>query len=309
MALLRLVFMGSAEFAVPTLLALLDAGHDIAAVYTQPPRPAGRGQRERPCPVHAFAEDRTLPVRLPYSLNDKADQEAFRELGADAAVVAAYGLLLPKPILETPRLGCFNVHASLLPRWRGAAPIQRAILAGDDKSGVTIMHMDEGLDTGPVLMSSETPIDGATTASGLHDRLAELGAGLMVMTLDRVSAGKIGGTPQPEDGITYADKLEKKEGRIDWQRPAAELERAVRALSPWPGVWFEHGGEQIKVLAANAVTLPPVMAPGTVIGPALIVACGNGGLTLNQLQRPGRAALDTAEFLRGYRLPPGTVLT
>jgi len=308
MASLRLIFMGSAEFAVPTLSALLNAGHDIAAVYTQPPRPAGRGQRERPCPVHAFAEDQGLPVRMPYTLNDSAEQEAFQELDADAAIVAAYGLLLPKPILETPRLGCFNVHASLLPRWRGAAPIQRAILAGDDKSGVTIMHMDEGLDTGPILMSSETAIDGATTTPRLHDRLAELGAGLMAMALDRIEAGEIEESPQPEDGVTYADKLEKEEGRIDWRRPAAELERAIRALSPWPGVWFDHGSERIKVLAAEAVTLPPVTAPGTVIGPALIVACGNGGLDLTRLQRPGRAALEATEFLRGYPLSPGTLL-
>ena len=232
---LRLVFMGSPAFAVPILDALRSAGHEIAAVYAQPPKPAGRGHRVQPCPVHAHAEGLGIPVRTPRSLRNAEAQAEFAGFAADAAIVAAYGLILPKPVLEAPRLGCLNVHASLLPRWRGAAPIQRAILAGDRETGVTIMQMDEGLDTGAMLLAERIAIDAGTTAADLHDRLAEAGARLVVEALDGVADGRIRPVPQPSEGVTYAAKLDRGEGRIDWRAEAAEIDRRVRALNPWPG--------------------------------------------------------------------------
>ena len=306
MGRLRLVFMGSPDFAVPTLAALLDAGHDVGAVYCQPPRPAGRGHKETPCPVHTFAGGRELVVRTPRRLKDVAEQQAFTALNADAAVVAAYGLILPATVLDAPRLGCFNVHASLLPRWRGAAPIQRAMLAGDDETGITIMRVDAGLDTGPVLLTERVPITTTTTATDLHDRLAALGARMMVEALDGVATGTMRETPQSNEGATYAAKLERDEGRINWQRPAADLERSVRALNPWPGVWFEHDGQRIRVLTAETAT--DGGDPGTVLDDRLAVACGTGALRPLTLQRPGRAAMDVEAFLRGYPLPAGTRL-
>jgi len=301
---LRLAFMGTPEFAVPILRALIDAGHDMIAVYTQPPRPAGRGHRAQPSPVQRAAEAAGIPVRAPAKL-DQAEQANFRALALDAAVVAAYGLILPKPVLEAPRLGSLNVHASLLPRWRGAAPIQRAILAGDRETGVTIMQMDEGLDTGPMLLAERVDIEPETTATTLHDQLAAVGARLIVRTLGGLADGTLAARPQPAEGITYAKKLAREEGRIDWSQPAADLERRVRALNPAPGVWFERGGERIKVLAATVVEDRTAASPGTVLDADLTVACGSAALRLKRLQRAGRAAVDAAAFLRGYALKPG----
>ena len=311
MASLRLVFMGSAGFSVPTLRALLEAGHQVVSVYTQPPRPAGRGHRQRLSPVHAFAAERGLEVRTPASLKGAEEQRAFAALSADAAVVAAYGLILPAPVLAAPRLGCLNVHASLLPRWRGAAPIQRAILAGDDETGVTIMQVNEGLDTGPILSVGRVPVAADATAESLHDALAEIGARLMVEALDGVAAGTLTATPQPEAGAIYARKLDREEGRLDWTRPAADLERAVRALNPWPGVWLEYRGERIRVLAAEvaAEVAGAAAAPGTVIDDRLTIACAVGALRPLRVQRAGKAAVDTDAFLRGFALPEGTLVS
>lgn len=303
---LRLVFMGSPSFALPALSALIAAGHEIACVYTQPPRPAGRGRELRCCPVHAFALERGLEVRTPRSLKPETEQAAFAALECDAGVVAAYGLILPAAVIEAPRLGCYNIHASLLPRWRGAAPIQRAILAGDRESGVSIMRVEAGLDTGPVLLAEAVPIAATTTAGDLHDALAELGARLMVEALDGVAAGALAPQPQPEAGVTYAAKIGPGDERLVWSRPAADLERAVRALSPAPGVWFEHAGERIKVLTARVV--PADGDPGMVLDDAPTIACGEGALALLRLQRPGRKPLDGGAFLRGYPLPPGSRL-
>jgi methionyl-tRNA formyltransferase len=306
MTRLRLAFMGTPDFAQVSLAALIEAGHEIAMVYSQPPRPAGRGQKPRPSPVHALAERHGLPVATPASLKDPAEQARFAALGLDAAVVVAYGLILPGPILASPRRGCLNVHASLLPRWRGAAPIQRAILAGDRETGVTIMQMDEGLDTGPMLLSERVPIAPNDTAAELHDRLAALGARLVVEALARLAAGSLVATPQPAAGATYAAKLRREEGRLDWRRPAEELARLVRALNPWPGAWLEVGGERIKVLAAEAAAGSG--QPGQLLDDRLTVACGTGALSLLSVQRPGKAPLPAAAFLRGFALPPGTVL-
>lgn len=304
---LTLAFMGSADFSVPTLAALLTAGHRVVAVYTQPPRPAGRGQKPRLSPVHRFADQHGLPVQTPPSLKPSEEHDRFRALHLDAAVVAAYGLILPQAILDAPRLGCLNVHGSLLPRWRGAAPIQRALLAGDAETGVTIMQMDRGLDTGPVFCTESVPITPSTTATVLHDTLAAAGARLMVDVLAGVAAGRVRPIAQPTEGATYAHKLERDEGRLDWREPATRLDRAVRALNPWPGVWFEHAGERIKVLAAipGAGTAE---APGTVIDDRLTVACGEGALQLLDVQRAGRAPMSAEALLRGYPLPRGSRL-
>ncbi|MTJ81529.1 MAG: methionyl-tRNA formyltransferase [Telmatospirillum sp.] len=299
--------MGTPDFSVPIVRALAAAGHDIVAVYSQPPRPAGRGQQPRLSPVHAFADTNGIPVRTPRSLRDPASQAEFRDLGADVAVVAAYGLILPRPILEAPRFGCINVHASLLPRWRGAAPIQRAIEAGDDKSGVTIMQMEEGLDTGPMLLRAEVPIGPDTDASVLHDALSAEGARLIVEALEKLPAGTLVETPQPSEGVTYAAKLARDEGRLDWRRPARDLERAVRAFTPWPGAWFEYGGERFKVLVAER-TAGQAAVPGTLVDGHLTVACGGDALRILRLQRPGKSAMDAGAFLRGCPMPAGTRL-
>ena len=303
---LRLAFMGSPAFSLPTLEALLDARHEVVCVYAQPPRPAGRGRALRPCPVHAFADEHSLPVRTPKSLRPAEDQAKFAELALDAAVVAAYGLILPTPVLAAPRLGCFNVHASLLPRWRGAAPIQRAILAGDRETGVSIMQVEAGLDTGPVLLAERLPISPTATGGELHDALAALGARLMVEALEGIADGRLHALPQPAAGVTYAEKIGSADERLDWSRPAEDLERAVRALSPAPGVWFEHDGERIKVREARVCEGDGL--PGTVLDATPSIACGAGALALLRLQRPGRKPLDGATFLRGYPLPPGTRL-
>ncbi|WP_431856706.1 methionyl-tRNA formyltransferase [Azospirillum sp.] len=309
---LRLVFMGTPDFAVPSLRALLDAGQDVVCVYSQPPRPAGRGQQVQKSPVHRFADECGIPVRTPKSLRNAEAQAEFAALGADAAVVAAYGLILPQPVLDAPRLGCLNVHGSLLPRWRGAAPIQRAILAGDAETGITIMQMDAGLDTGAMLLMGAVPITGETTASSLHDALADLGARLIVEALGGLAAGRLAAEPQPEDGVTYAAKLTREDGRLDWSKDAAYVERQVRALTPWPGCWFDapasQGGERIKVLKAELAPTGPAAAPGTIMDDRLTIACNEGAVRLTLVQRPGKAPVDGAAFLRGFALPPGTVL-
>ena len=301
---LRLAFMGSPDFAVPTLAGLLDAGHDIACVYAQPPRPAGRGYKERPCPVHAEALARGLEVRTLVNFKQEYDRQAFSALELDAAVVVAYGLILPADVLSAPRLGCLNVHASLLPRWRGAAPIQRAILAGDAMTGVTVMGMEKGLDTGPMFANAEISITARTTAQDLHDMLADMGAALVVSALDGIAAGTLSGIPQPDAGVTYAPKLKKAEGRVDWSASAAQIERHVRGLNPWPGVWFEHEGKRIKILVAH-VTEHEGLA-GTVVAPLLTVACGDGAISIDRLQRPGKGPMTTADYLRGTPINVGT---
>jgi methionyl-tRNA formyltransferase len=304
---LRLAFMGTPDFAVPILAALLEAGHDVAAAYCQPPRPSGRGHRTQPSPVQEFAALRGLAVRHPVGLRTAEAQAEFAALRLDAAVVAAYGLILPKPILAAARLGCINVHASLLPRWRGAAPIQRAILAGDEVTGVTIMQMDEGLDTGATLLTESVPISPATTAGTLHDALAALGSRLVVEALAGLASGTLRAQPQAGEGVTYAAKLRREEGRLDWRRPAVELERAVRALNPWPGTWLEIAGERIKVLAAELAPMSGAV-PGTVLDDRLAIACAAGALRPTLLQRAGRGAVDTGSFLRGFAVQAGDIL-
>ncbi|MDX1400309.1 MAG: methionyl-tRNA formyltransferase [Kiloniellales bacterium] len=304
---MRLAFLGTPEFAVPTLAALAEAGHEICAVYSQPPRPAGRGHREKPSPVSAFASRNDWPVRTPTSLKNRKEQEVFSALDLDAAVVVAYGLILPKGILESPRLGCFNVHASLLPRWRGAAPIQRAILAGDRETGISIMAMEEGLDSGPVYMRIPVPIGPETTARDLHDALSEAGARAMVDTLARIASDPdLKPEPQDASAATYADKLNKDEGRMDWRMSAGDLERRLRAFTPWPGVWFEVEGEKIKVLSAQV--LPGDGRPGEVLDDRLTIACANGALRLLELQRAGKKAMPSDAFLRGFDVKQGAIL-
>ncbi|NKB48852.1 MAG: methionyl-tRNA formyltransferase [Alphaproteobacteria bacterium] len=303
---MRLAFFGTPDFAVPALQALAAAGHEVVCAYSQPPRGAGRGEKKRRSPVHDAAEQLGIAVRTPQSLKDAQAQADFAALDLDAAVVVAYGLILPKPILDAPRRGCINIHASLLPRWRGAAPIQRAILAGDHETGVTIMAMDEGLDTGPELLRDAVPIDPSTTGESLHDQLSALGARLIVEALAGLAADRITPVPQTEDGATYAAKLTREEGRLDWDRPAAELERQVRAFSPWPGAWFMHGEARLKVLSAEMASESG--APGSVLDDQLTVACGDGALRLTQVQREGRAPVAAAALLRGYPIAPGTVL-
>jgi methionyl-tRNA formyltransferase len=298
---MRLAFMGTPDFSVPVLAALLDAGHEISCIYSQPPRAAGRGMREKPSPVQAFGEARGIPVRTPASLRGLAEQTDFAALHNDAAVVVAYGLLLPKPVLEAPRHGCFNVHASLLPRWRGAAPIQRAIMAGDDTSGVCIMRLEEGLDTGPVLLRGEVAISDRTTAASLHDDLSVLGARLMVQALENPSDP---GVPQATEGVTYARKIDKAEARIDFTRPAREVLRHVHGLSPFPGAWLEVKDARLKVLEVSlAERRGP---PGRFLDDDMTIACGAGAVRLERLQREGKGAMARADFRRGFAIPAGT---
>jgi methionyl-tRNA formyltransferase len=300
---MRLAFMGTPDFAVPTLEALIAAGHDVAAVYCQPPRPAGRGKALRPSPVQQRAEAAGIQVRTPLSLRGEEEQSAFRALALDAAVVAAYGLILPQPILDAPRLGCLNVHGSLLPRWRGAAPVQRAILAGDERTGITIMQMERGLDTGPMLAERAVEIDGKT-AGQLTGELAGIGAGLMTDVLAALTSI----TPQPQDDsrATYAPKIEKGEARLDFGRSAEEVERQVRAFNPVPGAFFEYAGERIKIHAARIVEGSG--EPGTVLDQELRIACREGALAPISVQRAGRAPMSPAELLRGFPIPAGTRL-
>lgn len=303
---LRIAFMGTPDFAVPALNALVAAGHDVARVYTQPPRAAGRGQKARPSPVQTRADALGLAVRAPAGLKDPVEQAAFAALDLDAAVVVAYGLILPRAILNAPRFGCVNVHASLLPRWRGAAPIQRAIEAGDAETGVTIMAMEPGLDTGPMLLGEAVPIGPADTAGDLHDRLAALGAALIVPALEGLAAGTLSPRPQPREGVTYAHKVDKAEARIDWTRPAETLDRAIRAFSPVPGAWCDIAGKRIKVL--KAAPLRGDGPPGTALDDALTVACGTGALALERLQPAGKPPMPASAFLNGTPVPAGTLL-
>jgi methionyl-tRNA formyltransferase len=300
---MRVVFMGTPEFAVPTLDALVAAGHAVVAVYSQPPRPAGRGKKLQPGPVHLAAERHGLPVFTPVSLKGAEEQAAFAAHGADVAVVAAYGLILPQAILSAPRHGCLNVHGSLLPRWRGAAPVQRAILAGDVHTGITIMQMERGLDTGPMLATVATPVAGKT-AGDLTAELATLGADLMVRVLADLPAFEP--EVQPEAGVTYAAKIDKAESRLNFTAPAEQVERQVRAFAPAPGAFFELEGERYRVLAAQVADGEG--APGTVLDDALTIACGQGALRPLIVQRAGRPAMDTAALLRGRAIAAGTVL-
>ncbi len=294
---MRVVFMGTPEFSVPALRAIA-ARHQVVCVYSQPPRAAGRGQKPRPSPVQAAAEALGIAVRTPLRLKDTDAQQEFAALGADVAVVVAYGLILPQPVLDAPRLGCLNIHASLLPRWRGAAPIHRAVMAGDAETGVAIMQMEAGLDTGPVLAEARTAIGAEDTTADLHDRLAAMGAALIVDVLDRLPLLAV---PQPAEGVTYAAKIDKAEARVDWTRPAAEVDRLIRGLSPFPGAWCLAAGERLKLLRSRVVAGSG--APGEVLD-GLTVACGEGAVEITEVQREGRRAVPAAEALRGMALPP-----
>ena len=304
---MRLAFLGTPHFAVPVLEALIAAGHDVACVYAQPPRPAGRGHKLQNTPVHETALKHGIEVRTPLTLKAATDQQAFANLNLDAAVVVAYGLLLPKAILDAPRLGCFNLHASLLPRWRGAAPIHRAIMAGDTETGVMVMKMDEGLDTGPVLSTWRTPIDDTTTTGELQDTLSRHGASLMVEAMSALVAGTATLSPQPADGVTYAKKILPAETRIDWTRPAHEVMRFIHALNPVPGAWTMHGETRIRLLRASIASGQD--EPGTILEGQLRIACGQSALDIIELQRAGRGIQSAQEFTRGYPIPPGSRLT
>jgi methionyl-tRNA formyltransferase len=300
---MRLIFMGTPDFAVPTLLALADAGYEIVAVYTRAAKPAGRGMDLQVTPVEREARRLGLPVRTPKTFKDAAAQAEFRALNADAAVVIAYGLILPRPVLEAPRLGCFNVHASLLPRWRGAAPINRAIMAGDTASGVTIMRMDEGLDTGAMAMAERVAIAPDMTAGDLHDALARLGADLMPRSLAALERGSLTFTPQPEAGVSYAAKISKEETRIDWSKPASQVHDHIRGLSPFPGAWFELAGVRVKALRSTLAKGSG--APGGVLDDRLTIACGDGAVRLCQVQRAGKQPMQAEDFLRGTPVKRG----
>jgi methionyl-tRNA formyltransferase len=298
---MRIIFMGSPDFAVPSLNALVEAGHEVVAAYSQPPRPAGRGKGERKTAVHERADALGIGVRTPKSLRNEEEQAQFRGLDADLAVVAAYGLILPLAILEAPKAGCINVHASLLPRWRGAAPIQRAILAGDEISGVTLMRMDEGLDTGPMLARQSLDIRGRN-AGEVTDNMAHLGARMLLEWLDAPTPPE----PQPVAGATYANKIDKTEARIDWSQPAADIERQVRAFAPSPGAWFEANGERIKLLGAEAIQL--VGGAGVVLDAVLTIGTGSGSIRPLTVQRAGRGPMPPGELLRGFAIPAGTIV-
>jgi methionyl-tRNA formyltransferase len=309
MAGLRLVFMGTPAYAVPTLEALIASRHQLVATYSQPPRPRGRGQKARPSPVAQCAADNEITVHTPKSLKNGEAQADFKDLAADLAVTIAYGLILPAEILAAPRLGSINAHASLLPRWRGAAPIQRAIMAGDHETGVTVMQMDAGLDTGPMLLQERTPLGPMETAGTLHDRLSLLSAALVGEAIEGLAAGTLKASPQADAGATYAAKLKKQEAEIDWRASAAEIERRVRAFSPAPGAWFALGDERIKVLAARTSTTNRQDVPGTILDDTLTIACANGSaLRPIKVQRGGKAPMPVEAFLRGRPIAPGTRL-
>jgi len=307
---LRLIFMGTPDFAVPTLTELVGRGYDVAAVYTRAVKPAGRGMDLQPTPVERTARQFGLPVFTPKTLRPAEAQAEFAAHGADAAVVVAYGLILPKPMLDAPPLGCFNVHASLLPRWRGAAPINRAVMAGDRESGVTIMKMDEGLDTGAMARKESIPIGPDMTAGELHDRLAHLGAQLMPIVLGALERGSLELTPQPEAGVTYAAKIDKAETRVDWSKPAAEVHNHIRGLSPFPGAWCEFPGEagSIRVKLLRTTRADGAGAPGTVLDDQLTTACGAGAIRILELQRAGRQPMQADAFLRGTPIAVGATL-
>ncbi len=307
---MRIAFLGTPDFAVAALDALVQAGHEVACVYSQPPAPRGRGQALKPSPVQAYAEARGIPVRTPVSMRDPDEVEAFAALNLDAGVVVAFGQILPAAVLDAPKLGCFNLHASLLPRWRGAAPIQRAIMAGDKVTGVEVMQMTEGLDEGPVLASERVSIDALETAGTLHDRLAEVGARLLAATMAAVERGEISATPQRAEGETYAKKIRPKEARIGWTKPAAEIDAKIRGLSPFPGAWFELPTEKgpLRVKALLSRLEDGAGAPGVALDDALLIACGEGAVRLLRVQREGRGPQDAETFLRGLAVPAGTQL-
>lgn len=306
---LRIAFMGTPDFSVTVLSELLAAGHEVAAVYSQPPRKAGRGMAEQPGAVHRFAVDAGLEVRTPLSLKSPEEQQAFADLDIDVAVVVAYGLLLPKPILDAPRMGCLNLHASLLPRWRGAAPIQRAIMAGDKETGVMVMQMDVGLDTGPVLLAEHVAIAPTTTAGSLHDELSPIGASLMVRALAALSRGSLSATPQASEGVTYAAKISKEEARIDWTRSAAELDCHIRGLTPFPGAYFEvtRDGKPTRIKPLRVTPTAANGAPGEILSlkNGITIACGAGALCITELQRAGKGPMKADDFLRGFAFALG----
>ena len=304
---MRLAFLGTPDFAVASLRRIVEAGFEVACVYSQPPAPRGRGHELRPSPAHAFAGAHGLPVRTPASMRDPAEVAAFRALGLDAAVVVAFGQILPREVLEAPKLGAFNLHGSLLPRWRGAAPIQRAIMAGDAVTGVQVMRMTEGLDEGPILATQTLRIGPLDTAGTLHDRMAEAGAELLVRTLHALGRGEARETPQASGGVTYAKKIRPREARIDWTRPGAEVDRKIRGLSPAPGAWFELPTDRgpVRVKALLSANEDGDGAPGEVLDEALLVACGSGAVRLLRVQREGRAAQDAEAFLRGQSVAAG----
>src|SRR6056297_2282670 len=302
---MRIVFMGTPDFSVGVLDALIAAGHEVVAVYCQPPRPAGRGKKDRPSPVQGRAEALGLPVRHPVSLKTPEAQAAFAALDADVAVVVAYGLILPQAVLDAPAHGCLNIHASLLPRWRGAAPIHRAVMARDAETGVCIMQMEAGLDTGPVLLRRATPIGATETTGEVHDRLSALGAEAVVEALGKLDS--LTPESQPNEGVTYAKKIDKSEARVDWTRPAAEVDAHIRGLSPFPGSWTEVEDQRIKLLASTLAN--DQGQPGEILDDALTVACGDSAVRLLRLQRAGKGAQDAETFLRGMALPAGTKLT
>jgi methionyl-tRNA formyltransferase len=303
---MRLAFLGTPDFAVPSLAALIEAGHEIVCVYSQPPAPRGRGQQLTPSPVHAFAEKHGLTVRTPVSMKAPEEIAAFAALGLDAAVVVAFGQILLREVLEAPRLGCFNLHASLLPRWRGAAPIQRAIMAGDPVTGVQVMRMSEGLDEGAILLSESVRIGPLDTSGTMHERLAAVGARLLPQALAQIEAGTAVETPQADEGMTYARKIKPAEARIDWTRPAAEVDRQIRGLSPFPGAWTMAGEVRVKALLSRVEDGEG--DPGDVLDDALLIACGLGAVRLLRAQREGKAAQDAADFVRGFPLTPGAAL-
>ena len=308
---LSLVFMGTPAFSVATLEAILRAGHKVAAVYSQPPRRAGRGMAEAKSPVHQFAEAAGIPVLTPKDLKSEAEQKAFAAHGADAAVVVAYGLILPKAVLAAPPHGCFNVHASALPRWRGAAPIQRAIMAGDRETAVMVMHMEEGLDTGPVCAAKRVAIGADTTAGELLDEFSLAGAALMVQALGDLERGTLVAQPQPAEGVTYAAKIDKAEARLDFSKTAADVHNLIRGLSPFPGAWFEAapaGGAPERIKALRSALAGARGAPGEVLDDMLTIACGTGAVRLTEVQRAGKRAATAEEFLRGFALPQGARL-
>jgi methionyl-tRNA formyltransferase len=303
---MRIVFFGTPAFAVPTLSEIVGQGHEVVAVYTQPARAAGRGMAERKSPVHDTADRLAIPVFTPHGLRSEEEARRFASLGPEVGVVVAYGQILPRAFLDVPPHGCLNLHGSLLPRWRGAAPIQRAIMAGDTETGVMVMRMEAGLDTGPVAMSERVAITPDITAGEVADRLATLGADLMVRALGALSRGALGFVAQAPDGVTYAKKIEKTETRIDWSRPATEVHDHIRGLSPDPGAWFELGRDRVKVLRSALASGNGV--PGTVLDANLTIACGAGAVRLVTLQRAGKSAMPAADFLRGNPVAPGTVL-
>lgn len=310
MSALKIIFMGTPDFSVPALSALIKAGHEIVAIYSQPPRKSGRGMSERLSPVHEYAQKHGLNVLTPESFKEAETRETFADHGADVAIVVAYGLILPPEVLQAPRYGCLNIHASLLPRWRGAAPIQRAIMSGDSQTGITIMQMDEGLDTGDMVMEQKIAITLETTAGGLHDELSNIGGNLIVKTLDSLAQDGLIKAPQADEGITYAQKITKSEGRINWSLSAAEIDRHIRGLTPWPGAWFEveKSGKQFRIKVKKAHVAKGEGVAGEILDNNFLIACGDGALRIEQVQREGKSPANVEDFLRGFILSPGTVL-